>query len=664
MPPNPPASPAQTLSRGILLVEEYGALAAAIVSALKKFAPLHEVRVAHTFEAAEAAGAAMRPELFVLDLDPPPRGEIEFLDKLRTQFSEARMLVIAAGTSPELRAERGTAGAIQFIEKPFDLAEFGAAVQALLGPWALPPSEHFRGTLRDLHVVDIVELKCLAGSTALVRLETPEGRVGDIHFRHGQICHATTGRLTGISALEEIVRWPGGKVSEAELPGDSPQTIDTPWAVLLLQVVRKIGENRKPKSLGKPAPRAAAARKIGKKILAIDDTEMMLIFVADVLTIEDPSFQIFTASTGGEGLKLAATARPDLVLLDYSLTDMNGAQVCRELLANEATARIPVLMMSGHLAEMETTAETYGNVVATLAKPFLSGALINAVEKILAAGPLAKSPRLPPAIEPVAPAQDAPLSPNGHGHEHVVGGNGGHAAAPSAPAEAPPPASPTEPPSVETPALPVVSRAAVPAPEPVITQPETLSAIAPVVRQTQVIVTLPMEVVSMQLTSFFRMDELKLKPVGSSVAVKMSDRGGMIGVPVDTGFHLEAAELDAKGKIATIRLTPALQPPPLAAGESSFAIGNLNLLGANGYQNVELTATEAAAMHVQVTAQFELVSVELSLSFGVAAMILKSRSTTVQIKTGAAGDGAPFEVNEVQLDPSARLETLFVRPAP
>ena len=82
----------------------------------------------------------MRPELFLLDLDPPPSGEIAFFHRLKAQHPDARALVIAPGTSRELRTERGTAGAIQFIEKPFDLAEFGAAVQALLGPWVLPHS--------------------------------------------------------------------------------------------------------------------------------------------------------------------------------------------------------------------------------------------------------------------------------------------------------------------------------------------------------------------------------------------------------------------------------------------------------------------------------------------------------------------------------------------
>ena len=89
----------------------------------------------------------------------------------------------------------------------------------------------------------------------------------------------------------------------------------------------------------------------------IDDTEMLLIFVADILATADQNLQIPTASTGAEGMRLAPTERPDLILLDYSLTDMTGDKVCRALLENPATARIPILMMSGHLSELARTAQ-------------------------------------------------------------------------------------------------------------------------------------------------------------------------------------------------------------------------------------------------------------------------------------------------------------------
>ncbi len=77
---------------------------------------------------------------------------------------------------------------------------------------------------------------------------------------------------------------------------------------------------------------------------------------------------------------------PDLVLLDYSLPDLRGDQICERLLQNKATARIPVVMMSGHVPEMMATAERCPNVVATIAKPFMSEALVQLVHETLAKG--------------------------------------------------------------------------------------------------------------------------------------------------------------------------------------------------------------------------------------------------------------------------------------
>ena len=158
-----------------------------------------------------------------------------------------------------------------------------------------------------------------------------------------------------MAALEEIASWPGAGLSETELPSESPRTINVPWPVLLLPIVRRLKKKSRRESLD-AAPPPAAAAKTGKKILVVDDTEMLLVFVADVLATADQTLQIMTAPPGAEGMRLAASERPDLVLLDYSLTDMTGDKVCHALLENPATARIPVLMMSGHLAELARTA--------------------------------------------------------------------------------------------------------------------------------------------------------------------------------------------------------------------------------------------------------------------------------------------------------------------
>ncbi len=630
MPPESSLAPSDETSRSILLLEEYDALAIAIASALKKFAPQHGVRLARTLGEAEAAAAEMHPELFVLDLDPPPSGEVDFFTKLHDRFPAARVLVIAAGTSPELRAERGTAGAVQFIEKPFDLEQFGAAVQALLGPWATPSAAEERGTLRDLNVVDIVQLECLALSSAVVRLEAVDGRTGEIHFHHGEICHAATGDLRGAQALEEIVNWRGGKMSETELPLDAPKTIDLPWPILLLRAVRRTTENGSSQAQHPPPapPLPLPNEPRGKTILVIDDTEMLLVFAADVLSVADETFNIVTALSGREGLSLASTLRPDLIVLDYSLTDSDGAEVCRELLADPTTARVPVLLMSGHLPELATTAADCRNVVMTLAKPFLSGALIDAVEKMLAAGPLPEPTAIPPPqTEPlVVETPPAPASmsaqPNGYGTEAAV-------------------------------------LQATPGPS-FSSSPETsTSSASPPNESQEETVTFSLEVLSVKLTPDFRLDSLHLKPAGTAVGVHVAETG-KVGMLVETGFELGPAQLGPDGKIATLLLVPTLQPPQLFSGGNSLAVGAVRANSSAGKRAIEISAAQAEPMRVQLTANFTLARLEFSPTFEISAVVLRASGSIVRVGAGK-DESALFELEQVQLDQTGRLQEMFVR---
>jgi DNA-binding response OmpR family regulator len=648
---NPPTSLGENLPRGILLVEEYSALAVAISSALRKFAPLHAVEVVRGFAEAEAVAASMRPELFVLDLDPPPNGEIEFFNNVKAHYPEARVLVIAAGTSRELRVARGTTGALQFIEKPFDLADFGAAVQALLGPWTAPSAAGLRGTLRNLHVIDMVELKCLAGSTAVVRVEAAENKAGEIHFQVGQISHASTGALEGVAALEEIVRWPGARLSEAELPVEPRQTIEVNWESVLLQVVRNLNQQSQ-SSLGKNDSPSPAVAKTGKKILVVDDTEMLLIFVADVLATAEHDFQILTASSGAEGLRLAGSERPDLLLLDYCLTDMMGDEVCRVLLENPVTARIPVLLMSGHLSELARTAEDYENVVAALPKPFLSGALIETVEKVLAAGLLPRPAQIKPATSgPASPARPTPKprkegarpSPNGHGVKPASDVT----LIPSKPA--PPPVaipagaaktSTTEPPSVPAPSLPSPA---------VIVRPAVLN------------VTLTLEAVALQFTASLQLEKATLRPFDRFVAVKMGQQKEGTALPLESGYEVGEISLNETGQIGMMRLIRTHQAPDLPLASRSFAVGASRLQQIDADSNLQLTAAAGAVMCVRLSAEFDLVEVELSIGLEVAAIQLKARPRPVLIHD-LEGAGRAFEVLAVQLDSAAALESLVVRP--
>ena len=381
-----------TLKPAILLLEEYGALAAAISSALKKFAPDHATHVARSLKEAEAIAKDVRPELLLIDVDPPWPKLTQLLGKLRTEHPDARVLIIGATIPSQLIENRGSHRALQFLEKPFDVPELGAAVQALLGPWKESESENLRGTLRWFSAVDAALLQCASGRTVVVEVKKNGGaKSGELHFVDGQLFHAQNGKRAGVEALEELFSWPQPDLREKE-KGARPaakRTIPAPWTEAFLEALQKAKIHQPvppPKPAPKPVP-VTPAPKTGKKVVLVDDTEMLLIFVEDVLSMEDRDLQITTASSGASGVKEIERVRPDLVLLDFSLPDFNGDEVCRRLLENEQTANIPVLMMSGHAPEMMRASTVLENVVATIEKPFLSEALVAIVQQTLKAAP-------------------------------------------------------------------------------------------------------------------------------------------------------------------------------------------------------------------------------------------------------------------------------------
>ncbi|MET0533368.1 MAG: histidine kinase dimerization/phosphoacceptor domain -containing protein [Steroidobacter sp.] len=79
-------------------------------------------------------------------------------------------------------------------------------------------------------------------------------------------------------------------------------------------------------------------------ILTVNDNEAGRYATSRILT--RAGFQMLEAGTGEEGLRLARSASPQLVVLDVNLPDINGIEVCKQLKADPKTANIMVLQMS------------------------------------------------------------------------------------------------------------------------------------------------------------------------------------------------------------------------------------------------------------------------------------------------------------------------------
>ena len=669
-----PSSPVKTAERNVLLIEEYDALSVAIQSALTKFAPHHRFHAVRSLAEARRAALEQKPELIILDFDPPHPGAIAFFGEMRGVLPETRVLLIAAGVTPELTAERGANGALQFLEKPFELVEFGAAVQALLGPWM--ETGMSRGTLRDLGLDDVALLALSSPRNVAVEVRADEGRTGEFHVRNSQITHARTTEAEGKRALVEMLTWNNPHFIESIAPESMPRTIHDPWAATLIEALREAKKSKHgrpvPAEPKVPAQPAVAPTKTGPKILIIDDTEMLLIFVEDSLALADPTLQMTTALTGLHGVKEAARIIPDLVLVDYVLPDIKGDEVCRRIGRNDSTALVPIIMMSGHVHEMMAVAGKLPNVVATIPKPFISDALVGLVQQTLKKGPLREKPTFPSETE-IARAKGAdfaisktPIVPQ---PEQKPRPTESRRDAPALPVRR------TE--IGAAPATPAVNAGAQeiapprpiarpPVPIPRTAPPQKLQSVAPRLAPNEVLLDLPLDVVAMQVNAAFQIGAIRARPASLTVAIEIPALTATAALPLKTGFHLGPIDLDATGCISIVRLIPTSQPFRPVQTRSAFEIGGVTVVPANERERLQLMSIAGSRMTMQLFAPLELISVELAPNLEIRQLVLRCRGKAVRVslnsQSSPAQSGASFEATRVQLDQSRRIEELTLTP--
>ena len=79
-------------------------------------------------------------------------------------------------------------------------------------------------------------------------------------------------------------------------------------------------------------------------VLLIEDNEDN--WISMTILLENAGFQVHLATTGLEGLEKAMTVKPDVILLDIQLPDINGLEVLERLQKLEATSVIPVIAVT------------------------------------------------------------------------------------------------------------------------------------------------------------------------------------------------------------------------------------------------------------------------------------------------------------------------------
>jgi len=119
---------------------------------------------------------------------------------------------------------------------------------------------------------------------------------------------------------------------------------------------------------------------MAKKILAVDDEKNIVRLVQ--LNLQKEGYDVITATNGREALERVAEDRPDLIVMDVMMPEMDGFEALRRLKEDAATAEIPVIMLTAKAQDADVFRGWQSGVDCYLTKPFNPMELITFVKRI------------------------------------------------------------------------------------------------------------------------------------------------------------------------------------------------------------------------------------------------------------------------------------------
>ena len=119
-----------------------------------------------------------------------------------------------------------------------------------------------------------------------------------------------------------------------------------------------------------------------KHILVIDDNDDVGFLISTCLE-EFGSWQVLIANSAKKGLTLAQTQKPDLILLDVMMPDMNGITLFGLLQSEPKTQEIPVIFMTAKVQSSDIELYRSLGVKGIISKPFEPFTLVESITEML-----------------------------------------------------------------------------------------------------------------------------------------------------------------------------------------------------------------------------------------------------------------------------------------
>lgn len=118
-----------------------------------------------------------------------------------------------------------------------------------------------------------------------------------------------------------------------------------------------------------------------RTIMVVDDNPDIITIVKTIL--EGKGYQVLSASSGQELLNLLTDRKPDLVILDIMMPEMDGLEVLGRLKAVTETASIPVILLTAKVQYEDVLGGYKLGADYYITKPFTSTQLVNGINLLL-----------------------------------------------------------------------------------------------------------------------------------------------------------------------------------------------------------------------------------------------------------------------------------------
>ena len=120
---------------------------------------------------------------------------------------------------------------------------------------------------------------------------------------------------------------------------------------------------------------------MSRRILLVEDHEDNRRIVRDLVT--SAGYELIEAVTGEEGVALADTQRPDLILMDIQLPGLDGYEATRRIKGNPALRHIPIIAVTSYALSGDDVKAREAGCDAYVTKPFSPRGLLTKIREYL-----------------------------------------------------------------------------------------------------------------------------------------------------------------------------------------------------------------------------------------------------------------------------------------